>query len=143
MLLLCAAGVTALAVGSLLDPHLPPVAVDLVGRSGATVERLRTQLAVTRYQWWRGLQGRTRLQAGTGMLFDFREPSHVCLWMLHTPVPLQALFFDGARRLVGSAVMTPQSLQTHCPRPLVRYAIEISPGVVDASEISRFAFGNY
>lgn len=143
MLILCALAAALFAVHSIVDPRLAPVRVELLEGHGAAGVPLRLEPAVTRYQWWRGLQGRRRLPARTGMLFDFGQPSHVCLWMLHTPMALQALFFDASHRLVASALMSAESLKTHCPAAPVQYAIELAPGVADVSEIKGFRFGNY
>ena len=143
VLISCALAAAIFAVHSIVNPRLAPVSVVLLEQRGAATAPLRLQPAVTRYQWWRGLQGRRRLPARTGMLFDFGQPSHVCLWMLHTPMALQAMFFDASHRLVASALMSAESLKTHCPRAPVQYAIELAPGVADVSEIKGFRFGNY
>jgi uncharacterized membrane protein (UPF0127 family) len=143
VLTFCAIAAATLAIGEIADPSLAPVDVVLTNERGADAGRLRLQPAVTRYQLWRGLQGRHHLRPDTGMLFEFARPMHVCFWMLHTPMPLMVLFFDASRRFVGSAYMAPETLTRHCPGAEVRYAIELAPGAVRASEIKGFAFGNY
>ncbi len=48
----------------------------------------------------KGLMGRTRLEAGEGMLFIYPEPTQMSYWMKNTQIPLDIGFFtkDGVLR---------------------------------------------
>ena len=59
---------------------------------GKTV--LRVELADTPEKQARGLMYRTEMDENAGMLFDFKAPRPVTMWMANTPLSLDMLFFD-------------------------------------------------
>jgi len=69
------------------------------------------EIAETSVQRAQGLQGRQRLAAGTGMLFDFKKPELTAMWMKNTLVSLDMIFIaaDGTITKIARET-TPKSL---------------------------------
>ena len=100
------------------------VVVSARGRSNFSVE-----LALSEAQRVQGLQGRRRLAAGTGMLFDFQGTGPVMMWMKDTFVPLDMLFIDSRGRIVNIAEHTvPLSLTAIRSAGPVRAVLELNAG---------------
>ncbi len=100
------------------------VVVSARGRSNFSVE-----LALNEAQRVQGLQGRRRLAAGTGMLFDFQGTGPVMMWMKDTYVPLDMLFIDSRGRIVNIAEHTvPLSLTAIRSAGPVRAVLELNAG---------------
>lgn len=100
------------------------VVVSARGRSNFSVE-----LALNEAQRVQGLQGRRRLAAGTGMLFDFQGTGPVMMWMKDTFVPLDMLFIDSRGRIVNIAEHTvPLSLTAIRSAGPVRAVLELNAG---------------
>lgn len=57
---------------------------------------MTVEVADTPAKQARGLMFRTDLPDNEGMLFDFREPRPVTMWMANTPLSLDMVFFDNA-----------------------------------------------
>ena len=131
--LLAATGLAAGAVPAALaaGPSAPVrfgtsnlVVVTAQGRSNFTVE-----LAVSEAQRVQGLQGRRRLAADAGMLFDFQGTGPVIMWMKDTYVPLDMLFIDSGGRIVNIAEHTvPLSLTAIPSAGPVRAVLELNAG---------------
>ena len=117
--LLAAASLAAAADSAAPLPRLQLHA----GEHAFTVEVARTP-----QQRARGLMGRTRLDAGAGMLFVFESAARHCFWMRGTPLPLSIAFVDTDGRIVGLADMQPHSETLHCPPADIRYALEVKQG---------------
>lgn len=75
-----------------------------------------------------GLMGRTQMAAHEGMLFVFDQPARQCMWMKNTLLPLSVAFLDLDGRIVNIEDMEPQTLDSHCSRVPVRYALEMNRG---------------
>jgi uncharacterized protein len=81
----------------------------------------------------RGLMFRDELAANHGMLFIHEREEPQAYWMKNTHIPLDILFFDGARRLVTQQRdVPPCSLGDACPpypsgEP-ARYVLELNAG---------------
>lgn len=87
------------------------------------------ELARTRQQHARGLQGRTILPAASGMLFDFGTPRPVAMWMKDTHIPLDMFFIGSEGRVVAiERNTTPLSLETISPPEPVRAVLELNAG---------------
>lgn len=79
-------------------------------------ERIRVEVADDPQTRARGLMFRDRLEPGHGMLFihDREEPQ--AYWMKNTRIPLDILYFDASRRLVGQQRdVPPCSVGNACP----------------------------
>ena len=64
-----------------------------IERAGGGKTVLRVELADTPEKQARGLMYRTEMNENAGMLFDFKIPRPVTMWMANTPLSLDMLFF--------------------------------------------------
>lgn len=91
----------------------------------------------------RGLSRRDGLKDDAGMLFVWEEPGVRTLWMKGMRFPLDFLWLDGERRVVGiEANVPPQpgapdsELIRYSSDAPVRYAIELDAGMIAALGIA-------
>ena len=63
-----------------------------------------------------------------GMVFVFEAPAGVCMWMKNTLLPLSVAFIDGDGKIVNIEDMQAQTLDSHCAKRQVRYALEMNLG---------------
>ncbi len=86
-------------------------------------------LALTRAQQRRGLMFVREMDSRTGMLFVYREPAYLSMWMKNTFIPLDMLFVRADGTVASIARNTePQSLQSIGAEELVRYVLELNAG---------------
>lgn len=98
------------------------------GRFVFTVE-----VANTWAQRMQGLQYRRALAPGTGMLFDFRAPQPVSMWMKNTYVSLDMIFIDEAGIVFSIAERTkPLSLAPISSGGDVLAVLEVPAGTADS-----------
>lgn len=96
-------------------------------------ERYRVEVADDPQERARGLMFRDRLEAGRGMLFIHDRAEPQAYWMKNTRIPLDILYFDASRRLVGQQRdVPPCSLGNACPNypsgaPAL-YVLELNAG---------------
>ncbi|HTW53090.1 MAG TPA: DUF192 domain-containing protein [Stellaceae bacterium] len=89
------------------------------------------ELALTDAQMEQGLMFRPSMPADHGMLFDFKAPTKVMMWMKNTIIPLDMLFLDERGRVIDiheNAV--PYSTDVIAAKAPARYVIELSGGTV-------------
>ena len=79
--------------------------------------------------------GRSHLPENSGMMFVFEEPKTYCFWMKNTLIPLSVGFIDAQGRLVQIAHMQPKSLQHHCAKQPVLYALEVNQGWFERNDV--------
>ncbi|AKJ28646.1 DUF192 domain-containing protein [Caldimonas brevitalea] len=89
---------------------------------------VQAQVARTPEQRATGLMHRKSLAPNEGMLFVFEQPATQCFWMKNTLIPLSIAFLDDKGAVVNIADMQPQSLDSHCSKQPVRYALEVNQG---------------
>lgn len=89
---------------------------------------IQAEVAVTEPQREQGLMFREKLGPNAGMVFVFREPAQVCMWMKNTPLPLSVAFIDGSGTILNIEDMQPQTLNSHCAKGRSAYALEMNLG---------------
>jgi uncharacterized protein len=105
------------AEGKPPSPPTPPAATDVTAKDYAMpplphafvrlhdafggVHRVEVEVAATPDARTRGLMWRTELAAGKGMLFLFPEEEEQSFWMRNTLIPLDMLFINSRKQLVG------------------------------------------
>ena len=81
----------------------------------------------------RGLMYRDHLAPNAGMLFFFKEEEPHSFWMKNTRIPLDMIFLDTNRRIVGIERDVPPCKVMDCPSygPAApsRYVLEVAGGV--------------
>lgn len=101
----------------------------------AGIHLIRAEVAATEADRQVGLMNRTQLGLNEGMIFDFQAQAMVCMWMKNTLVPLSVAFMDADGTIVNIEDMQPQSLESHCAKKNVRYALEMRQGWFKAKGI--------
>lgn len=94
----------------------------------AGINVIKAEVAAAPAQRERGLMLREKMAPNDGMVFVFEGPAEVCMWMKDTILPLSVAFIDGAGKIVNIEDMQPQTLESHCAKRLVRYALEMNIG---------------
>lgn len=89
---------------------------------------IHAEIAQTELQKQTGLMFRASLENNNGMLFVYQPDSPICMWMKNTLVPLSVAFIDSDGTIINIEDMQPQSLQSHCSKKPVAYALEMSQG---------------
>lgn len=91
---------------------------------------IRVELARTERERERGLMYRNHLEPDAGMLFIFDHDGPLSFWMKNTFIPLDMIFMDHDRRIVG--IVENAAPQTETPRGVQgasRYVLEIGGGL--------------
>jgi uncharacterized protein len=86
-----------------------------------------------------GLMNRFSLKPDHGMLFIFKEPAMIGMWMKNTYVPLSVAFVDEKGVIINIENMKPQTLDTHNTNAPALYALEMKLGWFDAKGIKSGA----
>ncbi len=89
---------------------------------------IKAEVAATQAQHQQGLMFREKMGANEGMVFLFDEPAAICMWMKNTLLPLSVAFIDEKGKIVNIEDMKPQTLESHCAKKPVRYALEMNKG---------------
>jgi len=90
------------------------------------IYRIEAELADTSVARQTGLMYRSFLPTNSGMLFVFEEKGIHCFFMRNTKVALSIAFIDDDGKIVNIADMEPETLNNHCPRSPVRFALEMN-----------------
>ena len=87
------------------------------------------ELALSDRQQAQGLMFRRSLPASAGMLFDYRVPTRINMWMKNTFIPLDMIFIGTDRRITNIARRTvPMSETTISSKGRVRAVLEVNSG---------------
>jgi uncharacterized protein len=95
---------------------------------------VRAEQAVTPVEMQRGMMYRDSLPAGKGMLFMHGTPSEAKYWMYQVKVPLDIVFMDTNRKVLGVSANTPpcEKKSAECPTyggyPGTKYVLELGGG---------------
>jgi uncharacterized membrane protein (UPF0127 family) len=126
-----------LLVFALLLVTLPAQALENFATSELTVQtaggpqKFSIELALSDAQMEQGLMFRRSMPANAGMLFDFKHPTGVTMWMKNTLIPLDMLFLDNSARIIDiHERAVPNSTDIIASRVPARYVIELNGGTV-------------
>ena len=90
------------------------------------IYRIQAELADTPKARQVGLMNRTSMPTNSGMLFVFEEKAGHCFWMNNTKIPLSIAFIADDGRIVNIEEMQAETLNSHCPKAMIRYALEMN-----------------
>jgi len=89
---------------------------------------IKAEVASNEAEREQGLMFRRSMGQNEGMAFLFGAPASVCMWMKNTLIPLSVAFIDGDGKIVNIEEMKPQTLDSHCSKRPVLYALEMNEG---------------
>jgi uncharacterized protein len=91
----------------------------------------KIELALTMPQMMQGLMYRTELAADAGMLFDYKQPETITMWMKNTYIPLDMVFIGADGKIVDfHERAVPRSLATIESKVPARAVLEVNSGTV-------------
>jgi len=99
-----------------------------VKQLSAGIYVIQAEVATTEAEREQGLMLRTKMGSNEGMVFDFGAPAGVCMWMKNTLIPLSVAFIDFEGRIINIEDMQPETLESHCAKRTVNYALEMNLG---------------
>lgn len=118
-------------------PALPRAYVRLKDAFGG-VRRVEVEVAATRDARTRGLMWRKELAPGHGMLFLFPQEEVQSFWMRNTLIPLDMLFIDSERRIVGIIERAePQTLTGRSVGIPSQFVLEVPGGWCQSVGVTR------
>ena len=92
----------------------------------AGIYRIQAEVASTQQARQVGLMNRSSMPTDSGMLFIFDQKATHCFWMSNTKIPLAIAFLADDGKIVNIEEMQAETLNNHCPRAPVRYALEMN-----------------
>ena len=90
------------------------------------IYRIQAELASTPQARQVGLMNRTSMPTDSGMLFIFDQKATHCFWMSNTKIPLAIAFLADDGKIVNIEEMQAETLNNHCPKAPIRYALEMN-----------------
>jgi uncharacterized membrane protein (UPF0127 family) len=124
-------------VFTLLLVTAPALALENFATSELTIhtaggpQNFSIELALSDKQMEQGLMFRRSMPANAGMLFDFKQPTNVTMWMKNTVIPLDMLFLDPRGRIIDiHERAVPYSTDVIAGKAPARYVIELNGGTV-------------
>ena len=89
------------------------------------------EMAITNRQLEQGLMYRRSLPSNYGMLFDYKVPRNITMWMKNTFIPLDMIFIGANGRVVNIVERTiPRSLAVISSNGRARAVLEVNSGTV-------------
>ncbi len=111
------------------QPVATPLELLAIERADGETVHYRVEIADEAESRSAGLMHRDDLPAGNGMLFDYREPRSVQMWMKNTHIPLDMLFIDAGGYIVHIVEHTrPLSREIIDSTQPVRAVLEVNAG---------------
>ena len=103
--------------------------VTIVTQAGRSVV-FQVEVADTPAKRTLGLQYRKELADGRGMIFLFPAETQQSFWMKNTPLPLDMIFINAERKIVGIVEQTtPFSLDSRSVAAPSQFVLEINGGL--------------
>ncbi|MDA0240463.1 MAG: DUF192 domain-containing protein [Proteobacteria bacterium] len=94
------------------------------------------EMAVTDKEQERGLMFRRSMPADAGMLFDYKRPQIITMWMRNTLLPLDMIFIGADGKIINIAQRTvPGSLETIPSRGPALAVLEVNGGTASRLKI--------
>lgn len=94
----------------------------------AGMHLIKAEVAANDPQRQQGLMFREKMEGNNGMVFVFDQANTQCMWMKNTLLPLSVAFIDDQGKIVNIEDMQPQTLESHCSKKPVRFALEMNLG---------------
>ncbi len=94
----------------------------------AGMHLIKAEVAANDAERQQGLMYRDKMANNAGMVFVFDGPATQCMWMKNTLLPLSVAFIDANGRILNIEDMKPQTLDSHCSKGPVLYALEMNLG---------------
>lgn len=91
-----------------------------------SIYRIQAEVASTPQARQIGLMNRTSMPTNSGMLFIFDQKATHCFWMSNTKIPLAIAFIADDGKIVNIEEMQAETLNNHCPKAPIRYALEMN-----------------
>jgi uncharacterized membrane protein (UPF0127 family) len=91
-----------------------------------SIYRIQAEVASTPQARRVGLMNRTSMPTDSGMLFIFDQKATHCFWMSNTKIPLAIAFLADDGKIVNIEEMQAETLNNHCPKAPIRYALEMN-----------------
>ena len=106
-------------------------------------EKYNVEVATTDEQREKGLQGRDKLAKNSGMLFTYKTPQTVGMWMKDVLIPLDIIFINEDLEVISVYTGNPGS-EVIAEEDNVAYVLELNAdsGVKDGDEIELNADSN-
>lgn len=96
----------------------------------------QVEVAVTAQEKATGLSFRDKLPENAGMLFVYKQPQVVRMWMKDCTIPLDIIFMDKRGKILFiQKDTTPLSLVHIISPPKVSYVLELNAGIVKKYDI--------
>lgn len=105
-----------------VNKELPLVELTINGH------KLKAEIANDHETRMIGLMNRFSLKPDHGMLFVFKEPAMIGMWMKNTYVALSVAFIDANGVILNIENMKPLTLDTHSAVAPALYALEMKQG---------------
>ncbi|MDP6260226.1 MAG: DUF192 domain-containing protein [Rhodospirillales bacterium] len=91
--------------------------------------KFNIEMAISRRQQSQGLMFRHSLAADAGMLFDYRIPQRISMWMKNTFIPLDMIFIDQDGKVINIAERAiPHSEVVISSKTPARAVLEVNGG---------------
>ena len=111
---------TSLSLAQSINTSLPIIELK------TSIYRIQAEVASTQPARQIGLMNRTSMPTDSGMLFIFDQKATHCFWMNNTKIPLAIAFIADDGKIVNIEEMQAETLNNHCPKAPVRYALEMN-----------------
>jgi uncharacterized membrane protein (UPF0127 family) len=111
---------TTLSLAQNINTSLPVIELK------TSIYRIQAEVASTPQARQVGLMNRTFMPTDSGMLFIFDQKATHCFWMSNTKIPLAIAFIADDGKIVNIEEMQAETLNNHCPKAPIRYALEMN-----------------